>query len=667
MIQAHSDTPVARAVRHGFQYTRWMPLLALALLGSVPAPAPGAQDDARLEAQRTLYGQALHALRHGRAKHFRQQLQQLDAYPLKPYLEYRYLVARLRGSHDRKIAGFIAAHEGSHLSRRLRRAWLPALFKRRQYAQLIAAYKPHENPSLDCLYVRAHIRLKKPTEPLQHAIHAIWLHGKSRPKICDPLFHWLRKRGLNKELVWQRIQLSMEQRNTRLARYLKRFLPARERAWVDLWIKMHRHPRRHLRDPRLKSRERHLQMIAAHGITRLSRKHPGAAHQWLQEFVRADLFEASWIQELQYRIAFSAGRVGHPQARFMMEAIPIARRDDDFRFLRLRLALRERDWQRVLHAAQELPAGHTEAQMSEYWQARALERLGNADASRSKYVELAKTRGYYGFLAAERLGRPYAMNHQAMALTAPQRHLAERTAAVARAREFHYHGDVRNARQEWNDLLAMDNPDLSSYAAVLAGRWGWHEGAIRGFGHARNFDDLRLRFPKPHLELFEAHTRRNHIDPTLALAVARRESAFVADTRSSAGAIGLMQLMPSTARAVARSIGLKRPRTRDLKDPNLNIRLGSRYLADMLKRYKGNVAMALAAYNAGPGAVDRWRPKAAIDADLWIDSIPYRETRKYVRATLEYAAIYRWLTGRPAQRLKPQIHPIQLAPRSTRR
>ena len=644
-----------------------MPVLALALLGAAPTPAPSAPDDTRLETQRALYGKALHALRKGHSKHFRQLLRQLDAYPLKPYLEYRYLVARLRGSHDAAISDFIAKHDGSHLSRRLRRAWLPALFKRRQYTRLIAAYEPDENTSLDCLYVRAHIRMKKPTEPLQRLIHAIWLHGKSRPKICDPLFQWFRKHGLNKELVWQRIQLSMEQRNTRLARYLKRFLPKRERAWVDLWIKMHRHPQRHLKDPRLKSRDRHLRMIAAHGITRLARKKPGAALQWLERFVQTEAFDSAWAQELRYRIAFSAGRSGHPQARFMMEDIPLNRRDDDFRRLRLRLALRERDWKRVLRAARELPDGYAEERMSEYWQARASEKLGDAETSLRKYGELAKTRGYYGFLAAERIRQPHAMNNQPMALTEPQRLLAERAAPVARAREFHYHRDLRNARQEWNDLIDMDNPELSSYAAVLAGRWGWHEGAIRGFGHSRRFDDLRLRFPKPYLDLFEANARRNRTDPALVLAVARRESAFVVDTRSSAGAIGLMQLMPSTARAVARSLRLKRPRTRDLKDPNLNIRLGSRYLADMLKRYQGNAAMALAAYNAGPGAVDRWRPESDIDADLWIDSIPYQETWKYVRATLEYAAIYRWLAGRPMQPLWPQIHPIQKTPRSKRR
>ncbi len=667
MIQAQSDMHAARAARRNIQYTLWMPLLALALLAAAPTPAPSAQDDARLETQRALYGKALQTLRKGRSKHFRQLLQQLDAYPLKPYLEYRYLVARLRGSHDAAIADFIAEHEGSHLSRRLRRAWLPALFKRHQYARLIAMYKPHENASLDCLYARAHIRLKAPTAPLQHLIHAIWLHGKSRPKICDPLFQWFRKRGLNKELVWQRIQLSMEQRNTRLARYLKRFLPKQERVWIDLWIKMHRHPQRHLKDPRLKSHERHFQMIAAHGITRLARKQPGAARQWLEKFVQAEIFDAAWAQELRYRIAFGAGRVGHPQARFMMEDIPLNRRDDDFRRLRLRLALREHDWKRVLHAARELPYGYTETRMSEYWQARALEKLGDADASRRKYGELAKTRGYYGFLAAERIQQPHAMNARTMALTEPQRRMAERTAPIARAREFYYHRDFRNARQEWNDLLDMDNPDLSNYAAVLAGHWGWHEGAIRGFGHSRSFDDLRLRFPKPYLELFEANARRNRIDPAFILAVARRESAFVVDTRSSAGAIGLMQLMPSTARAVARSLKLKRPRTRDLKDPNLNILLGSRYLADMLKRYQGNTAMALAAYNAGPGAVDRWRPESYIDADIWIDSIPYQETWKYVRATLEYATIYRWLAGRPMQPLWPQIHPIQQAPQNRRR
>ncbi len=644
----------------GLQYT--YPLLALVLAFGAATPVWGQSmpsSTSQLETQRSAYKQALKALRKNQIRRYKSLLPTLEGYPLKPHLEYRYLVARMRKSNDEAIQAYLVKYEDSHWSQRMRRAWLPALFKRRQYQRLIDAYRPQGDVSLDCLYVRAHIRLKRPTETLQRKLHSIWLHGKSRPKICDPLLKWFRTHGLNRELVWQRIQLSMERRNTRLARYLKRFLPKAERSWVDLWIRVHRNPSRYLKDPRLQTGKRHLQMIAVHGITRLANREPEAAQQWTNRLASADALDADWIQELHYRIATSAAYLKDPTAKALMESIPASRRDDNFQHLRLRLALHEQNWNDILQASQNLPGHYPYDRMRLYWEARALEQLGNRAASMQKYLKLAGLRGYYGFLAAERIGKPHSIRTQPPVLTAAQLMAADRIPAVARAREFYYHYDIRSARLEWDDLLAQETSEKITAAAVLAYRWGWHEGTIRGYGKSNFYDDLQARFPQLYSNIFSEYAQKHGFDPALSIAVTRRESAFVEDTRSSAGAIGLMQLMPSTARMVARELKLKRPRTKDLSNPQLNIRLGSRYLANMLRRYEGNLAMALAAYNAGPAAVDRWRPETDIDADLWIDSIPYQETRKYVRTVLEYMTVYRWLNRQTSKALWPQIHPVR--------
>lgn len=628
----------------------------LAALSALPAEAKS--DDRELAAQRTVYGQALKALRKGQTRRFLHLHEQLGDYPLVPYLDYQYLVVRRGGSHDRQIAEFITRHKDSHLGRRLSKAWLRSLFKRRQYARLIDAYQEYGDVSLQCLYVRSHIRLKRSTTELEPLIHSIWLHGKSRPRICDPLFKWFRSNRLTNDLVWQRIQLSMEKRNTRLARYLKRFLPKKERAWVDLWIRVHRNPKRYLRDPRLKSDSPHASRIVAHGITRRARRNPEAAHEWYEGFRKAGVLTLKQVQDLRYRIALEAASDGLPLAHSLMDATPPYLRDDTFRHMRLRLALHERDWQRILEAATELPDTYPYNQMGTYWQARALEQLGRTAESTELFQKVARHRSYYGFLAAERLDRPHSLNNAPVQLEDPP---AKPLPALARAREFYHHGGIMNAREEWYDLLAQGDENQLNHAAVAANGWGWHEGTIRAFGKSRYFDDLKRRFPRAHADLFEKEARRNGVDPALLFAISRRESAFAADTRSRAGAVGLMQLMPGTARQVARSLKLKRPRTQSLKRPPLNIRLGSRYIADMLKRYGGNPAMALAAYNAGPGAVDRWRPAFETDADIWIDTIPFEETRQYVRIVLEYAAIYQWRAGRPTSPIWPQIQPVRPA------
>ena len=655
MIQSQSSIRWLYTPRSYRQYTGWLlvfPLLA-ALFASPAEAKPG---DHELTVQRTVYSQALKALRKGQTKRFLRLYKQLGDYPLVPYLDYQYLVVRRGGSHDKQIAEFIVRHKDSHLSRRLSKAWLRSLFKRRQYTKLINAYQEHGDVSLQCLYVRSHIRLKRYTKELEPLIHSIWLHGKSRPKICNPLLKWFRHNGLTNDLVWQRIQLSMERRNTRLARYLKRFLPKKERAWVDLWIRVHRNPKRYLWDRRLKSGSPHASRIVAHGITRRARKSPEAAYEWYQGFRKAKVLNLKQIQDLRYRIALEAASDGLPLAHSLMDATPPYLHDDTFRLMRLRLALHERDWERILEAARELPNAYPYNQMGPYWQARALRQLGRSAESSKLFQEIAQHRSYYGFLAAERLNRPHSLNNAPVQL---KNNPVKRLPALERAREFHYHGSIVNAREEWHDLLAQGDEEQLNHAAVAANSWGWHEGTIRAFGKSRYFDDLKRRFPRAHADLFEKEAHRNGVDPSLLFAISRRESAFAADTRSRAGAVGLMQLMPGTARQVARSLKLKRPRTQSLKRPSLNIRLGSRYIADMLKRYGGNPAMALAAYNAGPGAVDRWRPAFETDADIWIDTIPFEETRQYVRIVLEYAIIYQWQVGRAISPIWPQIQPIR--------
>lgn len=655
MIQSQSNIRRLHRPRSYRQYTGWL-LVSAFLAALFILPAEAKSDDRRLTAQRTVYSQALKALRKEQTKRFLRLYQQISDYPLTPYLEYQYLVVRRGGSHDQQIAEFILRHKDSHLSRRLSQAWVRSLFKRRQYAKLINSYREYGNVSLQCLYIRSHIRLKRSTKELEPLIRSIWLYGKSRPKICDPLLNWFRKNGLTEDLVWQRIQLSMETRNTRLTRYLKRFLPKKERPWVDLWIQVHRNPKRHLRDGRLKSGNPRANQIVAHGITRRARKSPEAAYEWYEGFRKLKVLSPKQLQDLRYRIALEAASDGLPVAHSLMETIPQYMHDDTFRHMRLRLALHERDWRKILEAAEELPDAPPYHQMGLYWQARALKQLGRPAESAKLFEEVALHRSYYGFLAAERLNRPHSLNNAPVQLKSnPVKPLP----ALERAREFYFHGNIMNAREEWYDLLAQGDTEQLNQAAVAASHWRWHEGTIRAFGKSRYFDDLKRRFPRAHADLFEKEARRSGVDPSLLFAISRRESAFAPDTRSRAGAVGLMQLMPGTARQVARSLKLKRPRTSSLKRPSLNIRLGGRYIADMLKRYGRNPAMALAAYNAGPGAVDRWRPAFETDADIWIDTIPFEETRKYVRIVLEYAVIYQWQAGDPISPIWPKIQPIR--------
>ena len=166
-----------------------------------------------------------------------------------------------------------------------------------------------------------------------------------------------------------------------------------------------------MRDRRLKSASPHARRIVAHGITRRARKDPEAAYEWYEGFRKAKVLSLKQIQDLRYRIALEAASDGLPLAHSLMEATPNYLRDDTFRHMRLRLALHERDWQKILKAAQELPDAYPYNQMGSYWQARALKQLGRTAESVKLFEEVANHRSYYGFLAAERLNRPHSLNN----------------------------------------------------------------------------------------------------------------------------------------------------------------------------------------------------------------------------------------------------------------
>ena len=297
-----------------------------------------------------------------------------------------------------------------------------------------------------------------------------------------------------------------------------------------------------------------------------------------------------------------------------------------------------------------------------YWRAVALARNGNDDAARLVLKPLAAERSYYGFLAADELGIDYAFaDDRLRADDAVIETLAQRPDLI-RARELFLVGLDSRGRSEWDAVMAGLSDEQKTQAAVLAHRWGWHSRAIATAAAVGHYDDLALRYPLPFRQSFERGASSASIPTTWALGIARSESLFMRDVRSCAGAIGLMQLMPATGRQVAREIKLAYSGLDTLTDPDHNIRLGTSYLGSMAARYDGNHVLATAAYNAGPHRVDRWLPQSAVvDARVWIENIPFNETRKYVRRVMAAETIFHWrMTGemrRMSDRL-PQVQPL---------
>ena len=196
-------------------------------------------------------------------------------------------------------------------------------------------------------------------------------------------------------------------------------------------------------------------------------------------------------------------------------------------------------------------------------------------------------------------------------------------------------------------------------AAKIAYDWGWHARAIISLAGTAHLDDLVMRFPTPHALDITQRASEHALDRAWVFAVARQESAFMPDARSPKGALGLMQIMPATGKEIASKLNASGFKTRDLLEANLNLRFGVWYLRDLLDRMRGHRVLAIASYNAGPHRTRRWLPEpGTLAANIWVETVPFRETRRYLRRVLAYTAIYEMLLGDPSTRLSVRLLPV---------
>ncbi|RLA60337.1 MAG: murein transglycosylase, partial [Gammaproteobacteria bacterium] len=330
--------------------------------------------------------------------------------------------------------------------------------------------------------------------------------------------------------------------------------------------------------------------------------------------------------------------------------------------IRLRWALAEQDWVALEQTLPKLSEQQRGDSAWRYWQAVAQERRGDNESATQILQALAGERGYYSFLAADKLGQAYAFNNQPLTPQDPVRVPLQRQPVVQRIEELRFHKEENLAHSEWFKVLQDldDDPAQQQQLAQLASQRGWHRLAIDATNRAEAWDALDLRFPTPYQKTFKHYATVRQVPHTELMAIARRESAFFPQARSPVGARGLMQIMPATGKQVASSLGQPHNDS-DLYRVEHNVLLGSAYYRQLLDRFGGNRVFALTAYNAGPHRVDRWRNKAGqgLPVDIWIETIPYKETRNYVQAVLSYNVVFQYLLGDARRLLTPEEEQAQ--------
>ncbi|MBI5039764.1 MAG: transglycosylase SLT domain-containing protein [Gammaproteobacteria bacterium] len=615
-------------------------------------------------ADRTSFLAARQALRDGQTARFEQLATQLRDYPLYIYLRYDQLNARLATADEAEVRAFLAEAADSPLAERLRQDRLEQLARQQQWPEFITLYNPDTlDVALQCAYLRATQRTP-PTEDWLDTATDLWTVGHAQPTACDPVFDVLNASPrMTATLIWQRIRLAMDENTLSLAAFLAKSLPETERAWVSVWRTVHERPSTAATQPRLQTDGPQAREILADAARRWARSDAVAAYQWWASLHNRYAFSADQHAQTLRAIALQAAYKRLPVAHTWLAEVPESARDESVRAWQARSALLYRDWPALIDTIDAMPQDEAKEGEWRYWWAQAQIALGNGTAAQPVLRALATERSYHGFLAADALRMSYSLKHRP--ITATDVELAElqrQHPALLRAGELLRAQLIYDARREWTFGTRALSPRDLERAALLAHRWNWHDRAIFTAGKSGHLDDLELRFPVLHAQDVQRVAAPLQIDPAWVMGVMRQESAFIVDVRSAAGALGLMQLMPGTGADMARLLKLPKPDSVDLLQAGTNIRLGSQYLKQTLDSL-GNKVLATAAYNAGPGRVRRWLPQAQpMPTPLWVDTIPFSETRGYVRNVLAFATIYDARLQRPITPLHTRM-PANIAPR----
>ena len=590
----------------------------------------------------------------------------LKTYVLWPDLRAAYLRVHLRQTPAADIESFVDEYSTLKPARDLRYRYALQLARSGDLDAYQRIYERYyqglDVAKLDCLSLQADLKAGRSERVTSRAI-ALWLVGKSQVSECDPVFDDLKKRNLLGPAEYrERFALAIEARSFSLARWLAKKLDKPHQDEAARWLSAHNNPEDFLNKPVMHSEREVAYKQLAYAAERLTYRDPELARKAWQRVARANPLPRELKVSTERHIALWTARDNLPAAYELLSALPSVAQDDEVVRWRARTSLRSSGWKQLLSDIGDLSEQERGTEEWRYWHAIALRRSGKAAAADAALLSLSKERSYYGFLAADELGEQYAIDHAELTADEPTIAMLAARPEMIRARELFLVGLDGRGRSEWDAIVRNLPAAEKRQAAILADRWGWHSRAIAAAASLGEYDDLSLRYPLPFKSEFEASSSKASISPTWAYGIARSESLFMRDVRSSAGAIGLMQLMPATGRSVARALRLRYTGLDTLTDPEHNIRLGTGYLGQMEERYGGNLVLATAAYNAGPHRVDRWLPESgSVDARVWIETIPFNETRKYVKRVLAAQAIFHWRMTGKIRRLSDELLAIRSA------
>ena len=598
----------------------------------------------------------------------------LAGYPLARYVEFWQIDSRIDGATAQAVHDFLARYPDGPVSDRLRVDWLKSLGKRGDWTNFAVDYPPPsgEDAELKCYGIQ--YRWQRDGAAALLAARPLWFTGKTTPDSCQPLFVALiASGGLTLADRRERFRLATAAGNLRLAHAIAGDMPGNLRITPAEFAAVDRDPFRAVAKGQFSLKTPASRELALYALDRAARKDAAAARDgWLRWRGRIDRADRDYGN---LRIAYYGARQLDPRANEWFKDVRDAGPDSqpqgdsqgdaqgaqDWRVWRVRAALRAQAWDDVASAIDALPADEQQQPVWRYWRARALAAADRTDEASTLYTGLLGDLHYYGLLAAEALGqgasqlaalkRSDTAKPDAAALdTFAARPAVQRAVKLA---QF----DMRlDSLREWNWAIQGLGDDALLVAAEYARRAGLYDRAINTAERTSTRFDFALRYLTPYRAEFEAAARDQGMEEELLYGIARQESRFVANIVSGAGAVGLMQLMPGTARWIARQLARDDYSPDRIANVALNTQFGAFYFRYWQDRLESLPALAAAAYNAGPRRAQAWRPASgALEGAIWVETIPFNETRDYVKRVLANTMLYTHALDRPYIRLTERL------------
>ena len=577
--------------------------------------------------------------------------------PLEPYISYYQLRMRLETVDTATIQAFLARPDETPMIDRMRAEWLKLLGKKQQWATFAAEYPNllSEDTELVCYALQMRHHLRK-DDVLQEARN-LWLSGgKEFPDSCKPLFDAALSAGSISEAdVWLRVRLALEDGGISLARQLAGKLPAQRAFPAATLSSVAANPERYLNKAKLENASEAQRMVALFALQRLAKQLPQLAYtQWKKV---APYFHEDEQHYFYTWLGYEAARKLDVRALEWFRAAGDAPLTEQQLAWRARAALRVQDWQEVLASVGRMSPQQQREGAWRYWRARALKALGQPVEAQGIFSALSREYNFYGQLAAEEVSTASAPNIMLVGYQPSKEELNAMLAQPAIQRTLAlYRMDLRtDAAREWAWAMRKFDDKQLLIASEIARRNEMYDRAINAADRTVQLHNFSLRYLAPYREDLRGHIQQQGLEEAWVYGLMRQESRFVSIAKSNVGASGLMQIMPATARWVARKLGMKNYRRSMVRQTETNLALGTYYMKTVLASFDNSPVLASAAYNAGPSRARLWRGDTPLEGSIYAETIPFDETRDYVKKVMSNTVYYAQLFGQPPRSLKQRM------------